>query len=52
MANDNGGRKLNNLNENIYDEILNLKDQIILDVYNKYKVIIDLGAGVTLPKHP
>ncbi|KAF0747197.1 C2H2-type domain-containing protein [Aphis craccivora] len=31
MANDNIGRKPNNLNENIVDEIFNLKDQIILD---------------------
>jgi hypothetical protein len=28
MANDNRERKPNNLNENIDDEILNLKDQI------------------------
>lgn len=39
MANDNRGRKPNNLNENIDDEIFNLKDQIILDGYSKYYCI-------------
>jgi len=39
MANDNIGRKPNNLNENIVDEIFNLKDQIILDGYSKYYCI-------------
>jgi hypothetical protein len=34
MANDNKERKPNNLNENIDDEILNLKDQITLDGYS------------------
>jgi dihydropteroate synthase len=52
MTNDNRGRKPNNVNENIDDEILNLKDQIILNDYSKYKVIIDPGAGVMLPQHP
>jgi hypothetical protein len=33
MANDNRERKPNNLNENIDDEILNLRDQITLDSY-------------------
>jgi hypothetical protein len=36
MANDNRGKKPNNLNENIDDDILDLKDQIILDGYSKY----------------
>jgi hypothetical protein len=39
MANDNRERKSNHLNENIDDKILNLKDQIILDVYSKYYCI-------------
>jgi hypothetical protein len=39
MANDNRGRKPNNLNDNIDNEILNLKDQIILDDYSKYYCI-------------
>jgi hypothetical protein len=34
MANDNREKKPNNLNENIDNEILNLKDQITLDGYN------------------
>lgn len=39
MANDNRGRKPNSLNENIDNEILNFKDQIILDGYSKYYYI-------------
>jgi hypothetical protein len=34
MANDNRERKPNNLNENINDEILNLKDRFTLDGYS------------------
>lgn len=39
MANNNRGRKPNNLNENIDDEIFNLKDQIIFDGNSKYYCI-------------
>jgi hypothetical protein len=41
MANDNRERKPNNLNENIDDEILNLKDQITLDCYGI--IVISIG---------
>lgn len=39
MANNNRGRKPNNLNENIDDEIFNLKDQIIFYDNSKYYCI-------------
>lgn len=39
MANNNRGRKPNNLNENIDNEIFNLKDQIIFYGYSKYYCI-------------
>ncbi|CAI6372761.1 unnamed protein product [Macrosiphum euphorbiae] len=40
MANDNRGRKPNNLNQNIDDEIFNLKDQIIFDGFGSIIVLV------------